>query len=88
MFANSVQQDDMPQLRNAIVLHLPQGDRWLRPLLTSEWLRKHLCPSVSSAKPANVPVCIQQLPHYAERSDPKKCPLWDASVEGRHSDEV
>ncbi|KAI0632604.1 hypothetical protein C8Q77DRAFT_1118443 [Trametes polyzona] len=27
-------------------------------------------------------------PPYTGRPDPNKCPLWDASVEGRHSDEV
>ncbi|EIW57041.1 uncharacterized protein TRAVEDRAFT_73305 [Trametes versicolor FP-101664 SS1] len=27
-------------------------------------------------------------PPYTGKVDPKKCPLWDASVEGRHSDEV
>ncbi|KAI0742253.1 hypothetical protein C8Q80DRAFT_1108089 [Daedaleopsis nitida] len=27
-------------------------------------------------------------PPYTGRRDPKKCPLWDSSVEGRHSDEV
>ncbi|KAH9900729.1 hypothetical protein C8Q73DRAFT_786155 [Cubamyces lactineus] len=27
-------------------------------------------------------------PPYHDQPDPKKCPLWDASVEGRHSDEV
>ncbi|RDX42329.1 hypothetical protein OH76DRAFT_1363022 [Lentinus brumalis] len=29
-----------------------------------------------------------QPPPYTGRADPKKCTLWDASVEGRHSDEV
>ncbi|KAH9856068.1 hypothetical protein C2E23DRAFT_809859 [Lenzites betulinus] len=27
-------------------------------------------------------------PPYNAKIDPKKCPLWDSSVEGRHSDEV
>ncbi|KAI0776546.1 hypothetical protein BD413DRAFT_469028 [Trametes elegans] len=27
-------------------------------------------------------------PPYTAKADPKKCPLWDTSVEGRHSDEV
>ncbi|KAI0640872.1 hypothetical protein C8Q79DRAFT_1014714 [Trametes meyenii] len=27
-------------------------------------------------------------PPYTAKTDPNKCPLWDASVEGRHSDEV
>ncbi|KAI9060384.1 hypothetical protein FKP32DRAFT_1595464 [Trametes sanguinea] len=27
-------------------------------------------------------------PYNNRKADPKKCPLWDSSVEGRHSDEV
>lgn len=77
------------------MLHLSQGDHRIRPFQQCEStlpspslpctyyfsLSRRYCPP----RPLTL---MSQPPPYTARPNSKKCPLWDTSVEGRHSDEV
>ena len=62
------------------MLHLPEGDYGIRTLQQ----RKSIPDILVVAKI----LTLFQPPPYKGKADPKKCPLWDSSVEGRHTDEV